>query len=150
MDALKTLPTSAPTLDHPFGFPLWPLFEKLWLQFRSFPPQDFRFVPGTTPMSTFAETATGLATYYAVVFGGRQLMKNREPMKLGLLFKAHNLSLTVLSAGLLALFFEQLLGTVVRQGIFYAICDARGGWTDPLVTLYYVGRQPTAIEVKGD
>lgn len=50
----------------------------------------------------------------------------------------HNLALTIISGGLLALFIEQLLPTVWRHGIFFAICDERGGWTEKLVTLYYV------------
>jgi hypothetical protein len=39
---------------------------------------------------------------------------------------------------LLALFVEQLVPTVYNHGIFYAICDVKGGWTPPLVILYYV------------
>ena len=136
MDVLSK--ASPPTLDQPFGVPLWPLFSTLWQQFRSFPPESFRFVRGATPMSTLGETVAALATYYVVVFGGRELMKARPALQLNGWFKMHNLGLTVLSAGLLALFVEQLLGTVVREGIFYSICDSRGGWTDELVILYYV------------
>ena len=67
-------------------------------------------------------------------------MKKREKgFTLNSLFMAHNLLLTIVSGSLLALFTEQLLSTVVRKGIFYAICDADGGWTRRLVTLYYVG-----------
>ena len=139
MDAFtKALHVSAPSLDQPFGVALWPLFEQLWLQFRRFPPQMFRFVPGVTPMSTLPQSVAVLVTYYVVIFGGRELMKSQQPLRLNFLFKVHNLGLTVLSAGLLALFVEQLLGTVVRKGIFYSICDSDGGWTDRLVTLYYV------------
>lgn len=65
-------------------------------------------------------------------------MKNREPFKLNGLFMVHNLALTIISGVLLALFTEQLLPTIARNGVFYAICDHRGGWTAPLVTLYYV------------
>ena len=137
-DALKSLPI--PTLDHPFGIELWPIFEKVWMQFRNFPPQNFRFVPGSTPMSTKEETLTALVAYYVIVFGGRELMKKREKgFTLNGLFMAHNLFLTLFSASLLVLFTEQLLPTVVRKGIFYAICDADGGWTRRLVVLYYVG-----------
>ncbi len=50
----------------------------------------------------------------------------------------HNLYLTIISGTLLALFIEQLLPTVWRNGIFYAICNHRGGSTDRLVVLYYV------------
>lgn len=101
-------------------------------------PEQFRFVPGITPMSTMSETAIGLISYYLIIFGGRELMKDREPMKLNGLFKIHNFYLTVISGVLLALFMEQLIPTVVRNGIFYGICNYDGGWTPPLVTLYYV------------
>lgn len=50
----------------------------------------------------------------------------------------HNFYLTSISAILLALFVEQLVPTVYNHGIFYAICDVKGGWTPPLVILYYV------------
>jgi hypothetical protein len=40
----------------------------------------------------------------------------------------------------LALFIEQLLPTVVRNGVFFAICDHKDGWAKELVTLYYVWR----------
>ena len=137
-DALKSI---MPTLDRPFGVEIWPVFEKVWTQFRSFPPQSFRFVPGSTPMSTIQETVIALAAYYIIIFGGRELMKKREKgFSLNGLFMAHNFILTFISASLLALFFEQLLPTVVRKGLFYAICDADGGWTRRLVTLYYVCR----------
>lgn len=65
-------------------------------------------------------------------------MKNREPVKLNALFMVHNLYLTVASAIMLVLFIEQLVPTVWRRGIFFAICDHRGGWTRELVVLYYV------------
>ena len=136
-DAFKSIPL--PTLERPFGIELWPIFEKVWLQFRNFPPQNFRFVPGVTPMSTMQQSIIALVSYYVIVFGGREFMKKREKgFVLNGLFMAHNLFLTLLSASLLALFAEQLLATVVRKGIFYAICDTDGGWTNRLVTLYYV------------
>ena len=50
----------------------------------------------------------------------------------------HNLYLTVVSGSLLALFTERLVPTLWRKGIFFAICDAQGGWTNELVILYYV------------
>lgn len=96
-------------------------------------------------MSTLKETVAVLASYYIIVFGGRELMKRRGAFSFNPLSIVHNLFLTVLSAGLLALFVEQLLATVVRKGIFFAICDADGGWTNRLVTLYYV-RSSTFVE----
>jgi fatty acid elongase 3 len=127
-----------PTIDRPFGIALWPLFERLFTPLAGYKPQDFRFAPGETPMSTFQWTATALVTYYIVVFGGRELMRSREAKRLNGLFMVHNFYLTVISGGLLALFLEQLIPTVVRKGVFYGICDYGGGWTDKLVILYYV------------
>ena len=137
MSDLKSL-IHTPSLDHPFGIEVWPIFEKAWLQVRAFPPQNFRFVPGQTPMSTLKETATVLIAYYVIVLGGREVMRNREAWKFPTIWKLHNFILTAISAALLLLFVEQLLPTVVRKGVFYAICDADGGWTNRLVTLYYV------------
>jgi hypothetical protein len=89
-------------------------------------------------MSTLKETVTVLTTYYVVVFGGREIMKRFPALKLNGLFMIHNLYLTVISGILLALFIEQLLPTLWRNGIFYAICNHEGGWTQQLVVLYYV------------
>ncbi len=127
-----------PTLDRPFGVHLWPIFNKAFEKVVGYPADDFTFVPGATPMSTIKETSIFIVVYYAVIFGGRELMRNREPFKLRTLFLIHNFYLTAISGILLALFIEQLLSTVVRHGVFYAICDGNGGWTKPLVVLYYV------------
>lgn len=127
-----------PSLDRPFGLELWPIFEKIFVQFKDYRPQDFKFVPGKTPMSTLSATATMLITYYIVIFGGRELMRGREPFKLNFFFKVHNFYLTAISGILLLLFVEQLLPTLVRGGVFHAICHHEGGWTDKLVILYYV------------
>ena len=101
-------------------------------------PTDFSFVSGVTPMSTLKETSITLVAYYVVILGGRELMRNRKPFVINGLFMAHNFCLTAISAILLALFIEQLLPTIVRNGVFFAICDHKGGWTKKLVTLYYV------------
>lgn len=103
-----------------------------------YPAEDFQFVQGQTPMSTLKATVITIVSYYIIVFGGRELMRNRPAMKLNGMFMIHNLYLTIISGSLLALFIEQLLPTVVRRGIFYAICNRDGGWTQPLVVLYYV------------
>lgn len=103
-----------------------------------YPVSEFRFQPGVTPMSTIKSAGIFVIIYYTIIFGGREWMRNREPYKLKGLFLAHNLILTLISAGLLALYIEELLPTVVRKGIFHSICHADGGWTQPLVVLYYV------------
>ncbi|TKA68065.1 hypothetical protein B0A49_04565 [Cryomyces minteri] len=136
-----------PTLDRPFGLQLWPIFEKAFESIKGYKPQDFRFVSGETPMSTLKATATLLISYYVVIFGGRELMKNRPAFSLNGLFKIHNLYLTVISGCLLALFAEQLIPTIARRGTFYAICDANGGWTDKLVILYYLNYLTKYLEL---
>lgn len=132
------LEVGAPTLDRPFGLALWPIFEKCFEPIAGYKPQDFRFVQGETPLSTFKVCVVTLITYYIIIFGGRELMRNREPFKLNFLFKVHNFYLTAISGTLLLLFAEQLIPIVVRKGLFFAICDHQGGWTDKLVILYYV------------
>lgn len=136
IDSLKSLPL--PTLDRPFGIELWPIFDKAYSAVMGYAPTDFKFVGGKTPISTFKETAAILVSYYIIVFGGREIMKNRPAYKLNALFMIHNFYLTAISGILLALFIEQLVPEVVRNGLFHAICDRDGGWTKPLVTLYYV------------
>lgn len=135
-----------PTLDRPFGIHLWPIFDKLWTAVVGYSANDFKFVPFETPMSTLKSTSIFIVVYYIIIFGGRELMRNREPFKLKSLFLIHNLYLTAISAFLLALFIEQLLPTVVRKGIFFAICNHDGGWTQPLVVLYYVSKIPATID----
>ncbi|EAA31773.1 hypothetical protein GE21DRAFT_7931 [Neurospora crassa] len=142
---LDSLPR--PTLDRPFGIHLWPIFSKAFEAVVGYPAEDFRFVPGETPMSTLKETSIFIVIYYTIIFGGRELMRNREPFKLRTLFLIHNFYLTAISAILLALFIEQLLPIVVRGGIFHAICHIDGGWTQPLVVLYYLNYLTKYLEL---
>ena len=127
-----------PTIDRPFGIQLWPIFDQVFRSIKGYPTADFEFVQGSTPMSTIQSTAAALISYYAIMFGGRELMRNREPFRLNGLFKIHNLFLTTASAILLALFIEQLLPTLWYKGVFFAICNHDGGWTKPLLLLYFV------------
>lgn len=142
MSAPGWIRIGVPSLDRPFGLELWPIFEKIFVAVKGYRPQDFRFTPGKTPMSTLSSTVTMLVTYYIIVFGGRELMRGREPFKLNGPFKVHNFYLTAISGILLLLFVEQLLPEIVRNGIFHAICAHEGGWTDKLVILYYVCERP--------
>lgn len=127
-----------PTLDRPFGIEVWPVFSEFYSAIFGYAPENFRFVSGTTVMSTLPATITALTAYYIIVFGGRWLMQDRKPFVLNGPFMVHNLYLTIISGGLLVLFIEQLLPTLARGGVFHAICHYDGGWTDKLVILYYV------------
>jgi hypothetical protein len=135
-DLLKQVPL--PSIDRPFGVHLWPLFDYAFNAVMGYHTEDFDFKPRVTPMSTMKESAIAIVTYYIVIFGGREIMRNRPALKLNAAFMIHNFYLTVISGVLLALFIEQLVPTVYNHGIFYAICDVKGGWTPPLVILYYV------------
>ncbi|KAE8373382.1 GNS1/SUR4 family-domain-containing protein [Aspergillus bertholletiae] len=127
-----------PSLDRPFGVHLWPHFSKAFELVAGYPADEFTFAVGTTPMSTLKETSIFVAVYYTIIFGGREMMRNRAPLQLRLMFLIHNFYLTAISAILLALYIEELVPTVVCKGIFYAICHRDGGWTDRLVVLYYL------------
>jgi fatty acid elongase 2/fatty acid elongase 3 len=135
-DFLQTL--QLPSIERPFGIQLWPIFDKAFTAVMGYHPQDFDFQPRVTPMSTMKESGFAILIYYIIIFGGRELMRNRPAYKLNGLFMIHNFYLTAISGALLALFLEQLIPTVYNHGIFYAICDVKGGWTSPLVMLYYV------------
>jgi len=138
----KDVEVGMPTLERPFGIKLWPVFSKCWAAIFGYAPENFKFNVGQTPMSTLQETIIALVAYYIIIFGGRELMRNRKPYVLNGPFMVHNLYLTIISGGLLALFIEQLLPTLVHGGVFHAICSYEGGWTKPLVTLYYVSIMP--------
>lgn len=102
-----------------------------------YPADKLDITPGAMPMLTIKSTVMMLVSYYTVVLGGRELMRSRPGFKLNDLFLIHNFYLTAISGALLVLFVEQLGPTIWRQGVFFAICGD-GGWTEPLVTLYYV------------
>ena len=144
--SFSSIHLTSPTIDRPFGVELWPYFDTLYKSVMGYAPEQFRFVPGKTAISTFPATAGLLLTYYVTVFAGREFMKNRAPLNLNGLFMVHNLYLTIISGTLLALFIEQLLPTLWRKGIFFAICNHQGGWTDRLVVLYYVSRITSILE----
>ncbi|KAF4969146.1 hypothetical protein F66182_17855, partial [Fusarium sp. NRRL 66182] len=89
---LKQIPL--PTIDRPFGIELWPFFNKAFDAVVGYPADDFRFVNGETPMSTFKETTIAMVTYYTIIFGGREVMKKLPAFKLNTLFMIHNFILT--------------------------------------------------------
>lgn len=126
-----------PTPTEASIFSGWHVFEKAWTSIMGYHADEFQFVQGETPFSTMWETTLIVSVYLIVIFGGREVMRNRKPIQLNTLFKIHNLLLTLISGALLVLFLEQLVPTLWRDGFYENICGA-DGWTDPLVTLYYV------------
>jgi len=89
-------------------------------------------------MSTLTAVLATLIAYYVIILGGREVMRQREAKQLNTLFILHNLGLTIVSGVLLLLLIEQILPTIIRKGIFSAVCHLDAGWTDKLVVLYYV------------
>ncbi|KAI9933139.1 hypothetical protein ASPWEDRAFT_116271 [Aspergillus wentii DTO 134E9] len=138
---------SVPSIDRPFGIHLWPFFDKAFELVVGYPASEFQFVEGVTPMSTFKETAIALVIYYIIIFGGREVMKFFQPLKLNTLFMIHNFYLTAISGTLLVLFMEQLIPTVWRHGIYFTICEHDGGWTQPLIVLYYLNYLTKYLEL---
>lgn len=129
-----------PSVDRPFfNIFLWDHFNEIAkrITFGKFIPSEFKFVPGELPMSNLPEVLTAIAAYYIIIFGGRAVLRNTQPLKLNLLFQLHNLFLTSVSFTLLVLMVEQLVPMISRHGLFYAICNV-GAWTQPMVTLYYM------------
>ncbi|KAJ1988610.1 Fatty acyl-CoA elongase/Polyunsaturated fatty acid specific elongation enzyme [Dimargaris cristalligena] len=101
------------------------------------PAASFQYIRGETPLSTNLESFAIMATYFVVIFGGQAVMKNFNPIRANLLFQIHNFLLTVLSAGLLVLFVEQIYPILSQHGVFYSVCNS-GAWTQPLELLYYL------------
>ncbi|CZT04288.1 probable fatty acid elongase (FEN1) [Rhynchosporium agropyri] len=130
----------------PISLSPWANFNKVWTSIMGYPAEDFRFVPGKTSFSTLKETVFMIVLYVVVIFGGRELMRNREPFKLNGLFKVHNFFLTFVSGSLLVLFAEQLLPSLWKGGLYENICGA-SGWTQPLVVLYYLNYLVKYIEL---
>jgi fatty acid elongase 3 len=137
-DLVKAIDVQVPSISRPFGVHLWPIFDVFYQHATGQSATDFRFVYGETPLGTLQSAGAMIVAYYAIIFGGRALMTNVPAFKLQSLFQLHNLLLTIISGGLLVLFIEELIPTVYNHGIFYGICSHEGGWTKPLVTLYYV------------
>ncbi|KAK1988606.1 GNS1/SUR4 family protein [Colletotrichum cereale] len=115
----------------------WKMFDKAFTSVMGYPAEDFEFVQGQTPFSTLGEAVGMAVLYLVVIFGGREVMRNRKPMELNTLFKIHNLFLSLLSGALLVLFVEQLVPSLWRGGLYENICGV-SGWTQPLVLLYYI------------
>ena len=118
----------------------WTVFDRVWTAAKGYPADSLDITPGVIPLLTLRPVLAVLLTYYIIIFTGRELMRNRPAFKLYDSFLVHNFYLTAISGGLLVLFIEQLVPYLWKDGLFDTICGG-GGWTGPLVTLYYVSSQ---------
>ncbi|KAJ1999710.1 Fatty acyl-CoA elongase/Polyunsaturated fatty acid specific elongation enzyme [Coemansia thaxteri] len=98
---------------------------------------QWRWVNGESHLSTWREVGLGMVVYLGTIFGIQYLMRSRKPFKLTRLAQIHNLTLTLISLGLLVLFVEKLSPILSTRGLFYSVCDVRA-WTQPLEVLYYL------------
>lgn len=146
-DLVKSIDVQIPSISRPFGVHLWPIFDVFYKHVTGQSATDFNFVYGETPLGTLRSAGSMIVAYYAIIFGGRAIMTNYPAFKLQRLFQFHNLMLTLISGALLALFIEELVPTVWNHGVFYGICSHEGGWTKPLVILYYLNYLTKFVEL---
>lgn len=146
---MSAIPLQAAVTPAPAMLSPWTLLDKVWTTIFDYSAENFRYRVGSTPMSTLSETLVTIAFYYATIFGGWYLMRDRKPYSLNGLFMAHNLILTAVSGGLLLLFLEQLIPSLWEHGLYKCICSSPG-WADKLVLLYYViGGHPNNARTPG-
>lgn len=134
-------PLPIPTLDRPFGFDLFELFDQFstFVTRGWFVPSQFEFIENVTPMSDFPSVVAAIAVYYIVIFGGRALINKYDahPVVPAPVFQLHNLILTIVSLSLLLMFAQELIPMLYRHGIYFAICD-HAAWTEHMTVLYYL------------
>ncbi|KAI9572962.1 GNS1/SUR4 membrane protein [Boletus coccyginus] len=94
------------------------------------------YVPGKTPLSTLPVVLATLVSYLVIIFGIREVMRDRPPQKLNTLFRIHNAFLTLGSGLLLALMVEEVASIWARSDIYYTMCNETS-WT-PRLEFYYM------------
>ena len=82
------------------------------------------YIPAKTPLSTWPAVISMTVTYLVVVFGTRETMKNKPPLKLTPLFRAHNLILSVGSLILMTLIGEEVFSNWMKPeiGTYGSLC----------------------------
>lgn len=82
------------------------------------------YIPGKTPFSTWPTVISMAVTYLVLVFGTRETMKDKPPLKLTTLFRAHNLILSVGSLILMALIGEEVFSNWLKPeiGTYGTLC----------------------------
>jgi len=84
--------------------------------------------PGITPLSTTPVVLSIMAAYLTTIFTIQHFLRDTQPYVLLTWFRAHNITLSLGSALLLALMLEEILPILSQHGLRYAICDS-AAWT---------------------
>nr|XP_019007576.1 fatty acid elongase [Kwoniella pini CBS 10737]OCF46357.1 fatty acid elongase [Kwoniella pini CBS 10737] len=128
--------------------PLYTIITSAWeaLGVPKVPIQYKTWVPGSSPLSTQKEVVAAIGTYLLVIFGGRELMKKRQPFKLTGPFRFHNVYLTLGSGLLLALMLEEIVPMFLKHGFFWSICNSTA-FTPRLVTYYMINYYIKYVEL---
>jgi fatty acid elongase 3 len=104
------------------------------------------YIPGESPLSTWPVVTTALASYLAIIFGVREIMKDRSPQRLNTLFRIHNAFLSVGSLILLVLMMEEVGSIRLTNTTYGTMCDETS-WTERLEFYYMINYYFKYIEL---
>ncbi|KTW29789.1 hypothetical protein T552_00994 [Pneumocystis carinii B80] len=134
------------SIERPFGIYLWSIFSKIWEKSLGYPVERFEFVAGETYLSKWIHVIGIILVYYVVILVGKWVMSFFSAIKLNMLWKIHNLFLSVISGFFFLLLFEQMFPIIWKHGVYYSICNPKS-WTQRVVTIYYINYLIKYIEL---